>query len=192
VTRRYIAWYPLVLLTVIAALTFWLEFTVQRATVTEQKHERKDPDLTVTGLSAVQSGPDGAPRYRLAATRMVHFPDDDSTHLDQPRFRSLEAGRPPVSVRADRGLVSSEGQHIYLYQDVVVVQEREESRGGPLTVTTSSLHLIPDKDFAETRDPVTITEARTKLQGVGLELDAQTRVLKLLSEVRGRYDPQRR
>jgi len=191
VTRRYIAWYPLGLITLLAVLSFWLEYTVQSAAVVEHKRERNDPDFTVDGLSALQSGPDGAPRYMLSASRMLHYPDDDSTHLADPRFRLLEPGKPSLSVRANRGLVSSEGQHLYLFDNVVLVRESPDAGGGPLTLTTSSLHVIPDKDFAETRDPVTLSDARTTIEGVGLELDARTRVLKLLSEVRGRYDPQR-
>ncbi len=191
-TRRHIAWYPLSLLTLLAALSFWLEYTVQSAATVEQKRQRNDPDFTVDGLSAIQSGPDGAPRYTLSASRMVHYPDDDSTHLADPRFKSLEPGKPPLSIRANRGLVSSEGQHLYLFDDVVITGEREDAQGGPLTLTTKSLHVIPDKDFAETQDPVTVSDARTRIDGVGLELNAQTRVLKLLSEVRGRYETQRR
>ena len=54
---------------------------------------------------------------------------------------------------------------------------------------TTYLHVIPDDNIAKTDRPVTITDAATVVNAVGLELNSETRVLKLLSRVRGTYDP---
>jgi len=189
--RRYTHWYPIGLLLILAALTWWLERTVELAATGVQKRELKGADYRVENFSAVQSGPDGLPRYALAASKMLHYPDDDSSHLANPNFTRMQAGQPPLYARADRGVVSSDGEHVYLMDDVRVVRANPGPRG-PLTLTTSSLHIQPEKDLAESSATVTITDANTTVTAVGLELNAQTRVLKLLSRVKGSYVPPRK
>ncbi len=189
--RRHSNWYPVVLLLLLAALTWWLERTVELAATGVQKRELKGADFRVENFSAVQSGPDGLPRYTLAARTMLHYPDDDSSHLADPVFTRLDAGSPPLYARADRGVVSDRGEHVYLTDNVRVVQA-DPGRRGPLTLATSSLHVEPDKDLARTDAPVTITDANTTVTAVGLELDARSRVLKLLSQVKGTYVPPRK
>jgi lipopolysaccharide export system protein LptC len=56
-------------------------------------------------------------------------------------------------------------------------------------VITEYLHIIPEKDFAETDKPVTITEPRAIIHAVGMELNSKTRVIRLISSVRGQLAP---
>ena len=48
-------------------------------------------------------------------------------------------------------------------------------------------YVIPDDNVAKTDKPVQITDANTLITSVGLEFNNETRILKLLSNVRGRY-----
>jgi len=50
---------------------------------------RHDPDYIVDNLSAVRTNETGSAAYTLDATRMVHYPDNDTTLLTRPRFVSL-------------------------------------------------------------------------------------------------------
>jgi len=50
------------------------------------------------------------------------------------------------------------------------------------------LHVVPDDDIAETDKPVQIQDANTLITSVCLEFNNRTRILKLLSNVRGRYE----
>jgi lipopolysaccharide export system protein LptC len=58
-----------------------------------------------------------------------------------------------------------------------------------LTARTDFLHVVPDLGLAKTDRAVTIADAATTVTAVGLELNSETRVLKLQSRVRGTYDP---
>jgi lipopolysaccharide export system protein LptC len=191
VSLRLSSWYPIFLLLLLALLTAWLERTVQLAALEGPKRSMSEPDLVVENLSAVKSGPDGQPRQLLSASRMVHYPYDDSTHLTEPLFRRLDPAAPPLSMRAERGVVSSNGEDVNLMGNVRVVREDPGPRGA-LTLDTDTLHVIPDQDLAQTDAPVRISDANTTLTAVGLELDAQNRVLVLKSQVKGRYVPARK
>ncbi|HEX9180171.1 MAG TPA: LPS export ABC transporter periplasmic protein LptC [Burkholderiales bacterium] len=188
---RLSSWYPILLLLLLAMLTAWLERTVQLAALEGPRRSLEEPDAVVENLTAVKSGPDGAPRQVLSASRMVHYPNDDSTHLTEPRFRRIDPAGPPITMRAERGVVSSNGEDVHLMGKVRVVREGPGPRGA-MTLDTETLHVIPDKDLAQTDAPVRVTDANTTLTAVGLELDAQNRVLLLKSQVKGNYVPARK
>lgn len=184
--ERVSAWFPLLLLAALAALTFWLDQAVQLPAANGSLAKRHDPDYFVDGLSALKMNPDGKVSYTLSAEKMVHFPDDDTTRLTKPRWVSLGSGKPPVTITAEQALVSSNGEHVYFEDNVRVVREPggKQSR---LVLETIFLHVIPDQDIARTDRPVKITDANTVVNAVGLELNSETRVLKLLSNVKGVY-----
>jgi lipopolysaccharide export system protein LptC len=56
---------------------------------------------------------------------------------------------------------------------------------------TTFLHVAPDYHVAKTDRTVSITDATMTVSAVGLEMNDETRVIKLLSSVRGTYDPAR-
>ena len=184
--ERLTAWFPLLLLTVLAALTFWLDRFVQPPGYSRGAAARHDPDYIVNGLSAVRMNTDGKIKHTLAAEKMVHYPDDDSTRLQSPRFVNYAAALAPVTITAREALVSSEGENIYFRNDVHVTRAPYAQKS-QLEMRTSYLHVIPDDNLARTDRAVTITDANTIVTAVGLELNSETRVLKLLSRVKGTY-----
>ncbi len=188
---RYAIWFQVGLLSLLAMLTFWLERTVQAPQPKNDGSSRHDPDYTVENFTATRMGLDGLPRHTLAAAKMVHYPDDDTTHLEKPHFTRLEKDRPPLHIQSDRGLLSSEGEHAYFTGNVLVTREATQDKSA-LTLTTSYLHVIPDQDRALTDKPVNIRNAHTNVNAVGLELNNQTHVMKLLSRVKGEYEKPKR
>lgn len=184
--ERLQAWFPLALLLTLAALTFWLNQKVQPQQAARDGSNRHDPDYIVENFSATRTGPDGIPRYVLSAKKMLHYPDDDTTHLEEPRLLHTDPAKPALRVSANEALLSSDGEHAYLTGNVRIIRESSGKRG-EIQMATSYLHIIPDRDFAETDRPVTITDANTVINAVGLELNNETRVLKLLSRVKGLY-----
>ena len=185
-TDRLTAWFPLALLALLAALTFWLDSFVRPPASDAGAAARHDPDYIVHGLSAVRMDADGSVKYSLRAERMVHYPDDDTTHLRRPRFVSYATAQAPVTITAREGLVSSEGENIYFHDDVLVTRAAYSDRS-ELVMRTSYLHVVPDSNIAKTDRPVTITDANTTVHAVGLELNSETQVLRLLSRVKGTY-----
>ncbi len=184
---RLALWFPAGLLALLAMLTFWLDRTVQPPPPKNDGSSRHDPDYTVENFTATRMGQDGLPRHTLSAARMVHYPDDDSTHLDRPHFISFAQGKAPLHIQSSSGLISKDGEHAYFTGNVQVTREAFRDRSA-LTLTTSYLHVIPDQDLALSDKPVAIRDAHTNIDGVGLELNNKTHVMKLFSRVKGRYE----
>jgi lipopolysaccharide export system protein LptC len=189
--ERLTAWTPLVLLAFLAALTFWLDRTIQPPPGAHVTAARHDPDYIVDKLSAVRMDTMGRVKQTLFAEKMTHFPDNDSTVLVSPRLTSQPAGQAPVTITAREALVSADGENVY-FQDDVRVARAADGKSSPMVMTTSFLHVIPDEDIARTDRPVRIVDANTVVEAVGLELNNATRVLNLLSRVKVTYhDPKR-
>jgi lipopolysaccharide export system protein LptC len=128
---------------------------------------------------------DGGIRDTLQAATMVHFADDDRTEVEQPLFVSVARGA-PLSIASKRALVSSNGGNLYFYGDVRASRAPQDGKSA-LTVATEYLHLLPDDNIAKTDRRVTISDASMTFEAVGMELNSETRVLKLYAEVKGAY-----
>jgi lipopolysaccharide export system protein LptC len=177
----------LALLAGLAGLTFWLDRMVQFAPGALQALTRHDPDYMVDQLKAARTNEDGTVIYTLDADRMIHYPDDDTTHLTSPRFVSLRSKQAPVTITAREGLVSSNGENVYFKEDVKVTRAAYADRS-EMVMRTVYLHIVPDDNIAKTDRPVQIDNANTLITAVGLEFNNETRILTLLSNVRGRYE----
>ena len=132
-------------------------------------------------------GANGKPEYSLSAARMLHYPDDESTNIQEPRLVQRHDDAAPILIRADRGTVSRNGNEASFFGNVVVVREASRERS-ELRIQTEYLQIVPDRDLARTDRPVTITEGRSRLAGVGMEFNNKTRQFALLSQVRGTFD----
>jgi len=179
---------PLVLIGALAALTFWLDRLAQGPERDVVGPSRHDPDFIVDRLTGVSMNDAGIASYTLSAARMTHYPDDDSTLLTDPKFVSYGSVKAPVTITSNEAVVSSKGDHVY-FQDDVRVTRAPYADNSELVMRTSFLHVVPDKHVALTDRSVTITDATTVVTADGFEMNSETRVIKLLSKVRGTYDP---
>jgi len=179
--------FPLLLLLALAAASLWLERAVQAPEYDRSGKTRHDPDFVAEDFSVIKMGTSGKPEYSLSAARMLHYPDDDSTDIVAPRLVQRLERAVPIVISADRGLISRNGEEASFSGNVVVVREAGQGRS-ELRVQTEYLQIVPDRDLARTDRPVIITEGRSRLAGVGMEINNKTRQFALLSQVRGTFD----
>jgi LPS export ABC transporter protein LptC len=65
-----------------------------------------------------------------------------------------------------------------------------DNAGGPVTLTTEYLRVVPKQGRAETDRAVTIEQSRGIIRAVGMEIDTKAQTLKLKSSVRGTLAPE--
>jgi lipopolysaccharide export system protein LptC len=178
--------FPLLLMLVLAAGSLWLERAVQAPARDNSAKMRHDPDFIADGFGITKISATGKPEYILSATRMLHYPDDETTAIIAPRLVQRHDNANPIVIDADRGLVSKNGEEASFYGNVVVVREAGQGQD-ELRVQTEYLQVVPDLDIARTDKPVIITEGRSKLSGVGMEVNSKTRRFVLQSQVKGTF-----
>lgn len=186
--QRLREWSPILPLLLLLAATYWLNLQVQPLPPKPDSSKRHDPDFIISKFSATTLNEQGVPRFIMSAQKMVHYPDDDSTHLDAPQLSSFNTGQPPVYTFASQGEVSSKGDEIFLRDEVKLVRAAS-ARQSEMTFTTSYLHVIPDRDLADTDRPVTMIDAHNILHAVGMQFDNKARIMKLLAQVKSQHDP---
>ena len=184
---RLVTWSPLILLAMLATMSFWLDRKVQPQAHAPDGSTRHDPDFIVEELSAVKMNPDGTRRYALAAKRLVHFPDDNSTQLELPRLVYFDYQRAPVTIHSETAESVQGGDDVFFRGDVQIIRSAYAGNA-ELGIFTSFLHVIPDRDLAETDKPVRMVEGSSTASSVGLEFNNLTREIKLLSEVKASYE----
>jgi lipopolysaccharide export system protein LptC len=180
-------WLPLLPLFVLLAATYWLNQQVLPEPA-KPENKRHDPDAIMENFSATNLNEQGVPDFVMAATKLMHYPDDDSTTVDEPRITMLSAGQPAIHATAEHGTISSKGDEVFLRDNVKVLREASAQQD-QMTLQTQYLHIIPDQDLAKTDRAVTIVDAHSIVHATGMELDNKTRTLKLLSQVRSEYVP---
>jgi lipopolysaccharide export system protein LptC len=171
----------------LALLTFYLERTVREEDAPPALR-RHDPDYLVTNFTTTTYNRDGAVETVMSASRMVHYPDDDTTELFAPRVVQAKPDQPRFTVRAERGQLSRDGDEIFLYDDVLLVRDAAADRP-EARMTTEFLHVLRDRSLVRTDRAVKIVEGNRSLTGRGMEYNNESRELVLRSEVQARFAP---
>jgi lipopolysaccharide export system protein LptC len=184
---RFGGWFPLVLLTFLAALTFWLDRIVQPSAGTQTNTVKHDPDYIVDGLNALRMDSQGRVKHTLRARRMTHYPDDDLTLLLEPKLVTFSEGQPPVTVTSRHARVSGNGEDVYFEEQVRVVRA-PDAQQSELVLDTDYLHVIPDDNIVKTNQAVTIHNDGAVVTASGLELNSETRILQLQGRVRSTFE----
>jgi lipopolysaccharide export system protein LptC len=177
-------WFPVVLMLLLAGVTYWLDLIVNEGSGAREHPAGSDPDFIVDNFKVTRMNATGSADYVLTAKRMEHVRDENLTRVTLPELIHYAPDKPPVQLDAERGVVTGNGDITEFYDNVVV--RREGINGDPpLILKTQYLKAFPDKALASTDKPVEITEGDSVLTGVGMDVDNNTRVFHLLSQVRG-------
>jgi lipopolysaccharide export system protein LptC len=178
--------FPLVLMLALALLSFWLERTARQAPAasTPQRH---DPDYSVEQFSITDFSRAGVPASTLSAAKMVHYPDDDTTALVAPRLVQSSPDQPRLVLSADRGMLSRDGDEVFLHDNVVLLREAL-AESAPSRMQSSFLHVMRTRSLVRTDREVRISERGRTLVGLGMEYDNGSRQLTLQAQVRGSFE----
>lgn len=183
--ERFSNLFFILLLAFLAGVTYWLDKAMESPAAPRENRLSYAPDFTVNKLLATRMDLNGRIRDTLQAAKMVHYPEDDRTELERPTFVSLARGA-PLSISSNRALVTSNGGNLY-FHDNVRATRAAQAGSSALVVATDYLHVLPDDNIAKTDRRVTISDASMKFEAAGMELNSETRVLKLYGRVTGVY-----
>ncbi len=176
------ALFPIAVMALLAAGTFWLERATQVEDEGRDGNHRHDPDYIVDNFNVRRFDVTGKLQHFLVAKKMLHYPDDDSTEVMAPQLTYYRI--PPVHISSKTAWLDKDGKHIRLDDDVHVV--RDGLDGNPPTeITTSVLYAIPDDDFAHTDAPVVITQGQTVMHGTGMESNNKSQISILYGRTSG-------
>ncbi len=177
---RTAAIFPLVMLLLLAALTFWLNRVI------EDDHprgpQRHDPDYWVERFEVRRFDIEGKLQHTLVADKLLHYPDDDTTVITTPHFTYHR--QPPTEVSARMAYIGRDGKAVDLVDNVRVIRHALDA-SPPTLLEARTLKVFPDEERATTSDAVVITQGKSVMHGTGLDLDNRSGITVLRGRVTG-------
>jgi lipopolysaccharide export system protein LptC len=175
--------FPVIVLTLLAGVSIWLDRATQQSPMAKVDKTRHEPDFTADKITLRRFDLTGKIQYVLVADSMVHFGDDESTELVKPRLDYLN--RPePVRMESEFATVSKDGDTVVLTEQVFL--RRAPHDGKPeSTLRTDQMTVWPDDEKMHADKPVTLTEGRTTITANRMESDNIAGEVRLQGQVRG-------
>ena len=177
--------FPIILIILLALFTFWVDKTVRQPTKEQEQGPERNPDYIMENFSTYRVDHIRKKHEKLLAEKMLHYVANDATYFEQPRLINSKMNKPGMRVRADKANMSGDDD-IHLNGNVKVI--RYDVGGKETTMTTSYLHINRDNDISRTNKPATIIQSNTIINTVGIEIDNNTHIIHLLSDVKFIHD----
>lgn len=177
----------LIIVIALALLSFWFQDLFKQAPMIKVKKDTHFPDYFMENFSVTSLDEQGNPAYILNASRMEHFADDNSAELQLPviEFRNRQD---TWRISARRATILGDKTVIHLYDDVKLRRMSPGDRG-PLSIDTEYLKIHTENRTAETDRPALLKTGELELNTLGMVFDSREGIVKLKSEVKGRYAP---
>lgn len=169
-------------------LLAWWQLQRPEAVTPESAHETSAalPEYYLRDAVITRMGADGQPVERITATHMDHYGGETGSILTGPAMTLFDKQHSGWQLSAQQAWLDDTGQQIRLTGDVRILQLRNEK---PFFLQTASLLLKTGEHYAETVDPVRLTQGDNHIDASGLQLWIQTEHLELSGRVRGLYVP---
>jgi lipopolysaccharide export system protein LptC len=183
--------FPLIVLGVLAFITFWIDRTVKLQVAKNDGLHRHDVDYFLENFVTTKTDIHGNLRHVLAAVEMRHFPDDESTELVRPRFTQYGENKPPTQIEGQLGYVSANGE-VVKFKGNVIITRKAYANHNEMRVYTDHITIVPKDEKASTEAEVTIVQPpNTKVVAQGMSYNKATEELTLNSRVKGHYESPR-
>lgn len=171
-----------------AAFVFALVFlqSEDRAAPELPPELQDEPDVYIDGAVITQFREDGALRYRIASDEIRQYERRGLATLEAPALDLYPPEEAPWHASADRGVLrtvpgpSGVPEEQLLLRGNVVLR-RDLGAGGALIVSTASLYVYPERQFARTDRPVMIEAPGRRGTAAGFEGDLERGWMRLSS-----------
>jgi lipopolysaccharide export system protein LptC len=175
--------FPVLVLTLLAGVSVWLDRVTQQEPVARTDKTRHEADFSADKITLHRFDLTGKVQYILVADSMMHYADDESSELKNPRLNYLN--RPePVWVESRFATVNKDGSTVVLTDEVLV--RRAAHAGKPeSTLRTEQMTVWPEDEKMRADKPVTLTQGQTVINAERMESDNLIGEVRLQGQVRG-------
>ncbi|KND58134.1 putative transmembrane protein [Candidatus Paraburkholderia schumanniana] len=176
---------PLAAMASLAGVTYWLlQATLPPAQQAPEQPKRHTPDYFAKDFSVSELDATGTTQYRLTATSMVHYEDDENSDLTLPAMRMFQPMKPTITATAQRGTVNGDVSIVDLYDNARIL--RAAGYGDPqMQADSQHFRVLVNDDIIETEKPVRLQRGPSVITADGMNYNNVTRGMKLFGNVRG-------
>lgn len=178
--------FPIGLMLILAALSYWLNIVATADPVDIGGRFRHDPDTIVKNFDAISYNEAGNRKAGLRGAELRHFPDDESSIIQKPFLQRFTINAGTSTVNANQAVVNSDGSEVDLTGDVKAVRPAQGGKPA-LTLTAPHMHVLVDEERARTPGFARVQQGSSWISGTGFEADNVTRTFSFHSNVNGSY-----
>ena len=178
--------FPIGLMLILAALSYWLNIVATADPVDIGGRFRHDPDTIVKYFEAISYDEAGNRKAGLRGAELRHFPDDESSVIQKPLLQRFTINMGTSTVNANQAVVNSDGSEVDLTGDVKAVRPAQGGKPA-ITLTAPHMHVLVDEERARTPGFARIQEGSSWISGNGFEADNVTQTFSFHSNVNGSY-----
>jgi len=194
---RVAVYLPIILMGLMALGTYWLvRNTPGLGPVEIRGEEVHEPDNLMRRFSIKTFDPSGRLKSEIFGTEARHFPDTNTTEIDQPRIRSFNATGELTVATARLAISNSDGSEVQLIGDAVVTREAVTGNDGRvrprMQFRGEFLHAFLNSERVRSHKPVELTRGDNRFTADNLDFDNLDQVMDLRGRVRGSLVPNKR
>jgi lipopolysaccharide export system protein LptC len=176
---------PLVAMAALAGITWWLlQATLPPPNEGVTRPKEHTPDYFADNFSVSELDQSGSTQYRLTATKMIHYEDDEFSDLTKPAIRAFQPGKPIVTATGDTGTVNGDASIVDLYDHARIL--RAAGAGDPqMQADSQHFRVLVNDDVIKTEKPVKLQRGLSVMTASGMNYNNVTRVMQLFGNVKG-------
>jgi len=178
----------LILVLIIATLTYRLSTSVDKPTAATDPSLRHDPDYFISDFIATMYDKSGAANYRITAQHLEHFPDTDTIEVQLLIVEYMNTTQQIWQATSDAGTGYKNTEIMHLSGNVKI-KRQTPNPDKLLTMETDKLRIDFAKRLASTNTQVKITGKNSTINAIGMDVNLDTGTLSLRSQARGHYVP---
>ena len=175
---------PVVLMGLLALGSYWLlRATPEMELPQVERPQQHEPDYFMRGFAVRSFEPDGRLRSEVRGAEARHYPDTDSTDIDQARIRTQPPGSPLTTAVADRVTTNADQTEFVLRGNAVVVREAAGANRPRLEFQGEHLRVLSEERRIVSEQPVRLLRGRDQMQANTLDFREATGVAVLQGRV---------
>ncbi len=191
---RFLLYFPLVSMGLLASGTYWLVRTTPPATgQVAARPARHEPDYFMENFSLRTFDAAGRVRTEVVGDKARHFPDTLWLEIEGIRVRSFDERGRMSTATAQRGLTNEDSSELQLMGNAVVVREAALTAGGTIAprieYRSEYLHAYTNTEQLESHQSVELIRGGDRFTADRLQFDNVEQVLQLSGRVKGSMKP---
>ena len=183
---RYILVFVIVLL--ITIFTRWLLTSVEEPVQPGTAEALHNPDYFISNFNATLYDAKGKPSFKLIASHLEHFPDDDSMHIQNLQMEYTDTGNQKWLTSSKNGVAYKEIEVLHLSDNVKVIRD-STNPNNVITLYTNTLKMDSIKRVASTEDEVKIVGKNSTIVATGMLIELDAGKVTLNAKARAEYAP---
>ena len=146
------------------------------------------PDAVMENVISTMLNKQGKPKLKIVTNKLIHYSERDITQFTSPLITLYRQSPKPWYISA-RYAEARGGIDQVDFSGHVVIRHVITLNNPATIIKTATLTVYPNKQTAETNDPITLAQPNTLIKAVGMFADMNSGDIRLLSQARGEYVP---